>query len=115
MNTDNRGESQVSKSARPGAPGVGGIVSHPSAKDGLGWGTPRFGLGEKEPGAEILRWESPALPETPRPQDDSLFSFFILGGSRIYVAKIKIDEVTGLPVRREIWLRFLFLPDDRQL
>ena len=36
------------------------------------WGTPRFGLGGKERGAEILRWESPALPETPLPQDDTV-------------------------------------------
>jgi hypothetical protein len=45
------------------------------------WGTPRFGLGGKEPGAEILRWESPALPETPLPQDDH--------GDGIVVARLK--------------------------
>ena len=45
------------------------------------WGTPRFGLGGKEPGAEILRWESPALPETPLPQDDY--------GDGIVVARLK--------------------------
>jgi hypothetical protein len=34
--------------------------------------TPRVGsgLGGKEASAEILRWESPGLPETPLPQDD---------------------------------------------
>src|SRR5580692_4939240 len=37
------------------------------------WGTPRLGLGGKGPCAEILRWESPALPETPLPQDDVNF------------------------------------------
>src|SRR5580698_4804030 len=45
------------------------------------WVTPRFGLGGKEPGAEILRWESPALPETPLPQDDY--------GDRIVMARLK--------------------------
>src|SRR5580698_2914464 len=45
------------------------------------WGTPRFGLGGKGPGAEILRWESPALPETPLPQDDH--------GDGIVVARLK--------------------------
>jgi len=48
----------------------GSVASHPSAKNALRVGHPRFGLGGKEPGAEILRWESPALPETPLPQDD---------------------------------------------
>src|SRR5580704_10094427 len=33
------------------------------------WATLRFGLGGKGPGAEILRWESPARPETPLPLD----------------------------------------------
>jgi hypothetical protein len=46
------------------------LVSHPFAKNAKEWGTLRFGLGGKERGAEILRWESPALPETPLPQDD---------------------------------------------
>jgi hypothetical protein len=51
----------------------GSVASHPSAEDALRVGHPRFGLGGKEPGAEILRWESPALPETPLPQDDVNF------------------------------------------
>ena len=45
----------------------GGIASHFCGRDG---GIPRFDLSEKEPSAGILRWESPALPGTPLPQDD---------------------------------------------
>ena len=54
-------------------------VSPPTFAQNAKMGHPRFGFGGKEPGAEIpsagsgqaLRWESPALPETPPPQDDS--------------------------------------------
>jgi hypothetical protein len=35
-----------------------------------GWGTPRFRLYLRS--AEILRWESLALPRTPLPQDDDV-------------------------------------------
>jgi len=56
----------------------GSVVSHPFAKNAKEWGTPRFGLGGKEPSAEILRWESPALPETPLPQDDVNFPLPVL-------------------------------------
>ena len=57
------------------------LASHPSAKCALGVGHPRFGLGGKEPCAEILRWESPALPETPLPQDDVNFPTLLFRSS----------------------------------
>jgi len=48
---------------------VEGLASHPSAQNALEWGT--LGLvWERKSSAEILRWESPVLPETPLPQDD---------------------------------------------
>jgi hypothetical protein len=59
------------------APEVALAVSSPTfaqRKDGA----PSVGLGGKEPGAEILRWEAPALPETPPPQDDVNFPALLL-------------------------------------
>jgi len=44
-------------------------------------GHPSVWLGEREPSTEILRWETPALPETPQPQDDGNgLSGWISGG-----------------------------------
>ena len=68
------------------------------------WGTPRFGLGGKEPGAEILRWESPALPEAPLPQDDVNFPTLLFCSSSGDCAEHKVP-----PLRfTSVWMTELF-------
>jgi hypothetical protein len=48
-------------------------VSAPTFAQNAKMGHPSVWFGEKEPCEEILRWESPALPETPPPQDEVNF------------------------------------------
>jgi len=57
------------------------VVSPPTFAQNAKMGHPSVWFGGEKPGAGILRWESPALPETPLPQDDH--------GDGIVMARLK--------------------------